>query len=59
MESESRELKNGLQEIDPADKESVEMISQMHLELLHWGPMARLGRLFLQKFCYTKLIEDG
>jgi hypothetical protein len=59
MSIESGTNKNGLFKIDPADTQSVEIISRMHLELLHWGPMARLGNLFLQKFCYVKLIEDG
>jgi ribosomal protein S18 acetylase RimI-like enzyme len=48
----------GLREIHPENKTDVKLISRMHLELLHWGPMAQLGRIFLEKFCYTVLMQD-
>ena len=34
-------------------------ITSLHLALLDWGPMARLGELFLRRFCYTALLRDG
>lgn len=52
-------VKHVLREIDPNNKTDVEAITKLHLELLHWGPMARMGRLFLQRFCYSILIKDN
>jgi len=52
-------IKHALREIDPNNKEDVAAITQLHLELLHWGPMARMGRLFLQRFCYSILIKEN
>jgi ribosomal protein S18 acetylase RimI-like enzyme len=48
-----------IRDIDPANREDVETITRLHLELLNWGPMARLGKLFLKKFCYTVLLKDN
>jgi len=48
-----------IREIDPSIKQDVKNITRMHLDLLHFGPMARLGELFLRRFCYTILIQDG
>jgi ribosomal protein S18 acetylase RimI-like enzyme len=49
----------GLREIHQGNQRDVSLISKMHLELLNWGPMAQLGRIFLERFCYTVLIQDG
>lgn len=48
-----------IREIDPANQSHVKSIAKLHLELLHFGPMARLGELFLRCFCYEILIRDG
>jgi ribosomal protein S18 acetylase RimI-like enzyme len=48
-----------LREIDPGDRRDVTTISRLHLALLDWGPMARLGELFLRRFCYTILVREG
>lgn len=48
-----------LREIDPANQQDIAAITRLHLQLLAHGPMARLGELFLQRFCYTMLIRDG
>jgi ribosomal protein S18 acetylase RimI-like enzyme len=45
-------------EIDPAHLADVKTITQMHISLLSWGPLSNLGRIFLQRFCYTVLIGD-
>jgi ribosomal protein S18 acetylase RimI-like enzyme len=45
--------------IDPRDDRDIRAITDLHLQLLPWGPMAGLGRLFLRRFCYTLLIRDG
>jgi ribosomal protein S18 acetylase RimI-like enzyme len=51
--------KNGVIEINPFNLDQVETISDMHLHLLSWGPLARLGKMFLVKVCYTILIKDN
>jgi ribosomal protein S18 acetylase RimI-like enzyme len=48
-----------LREIDPDDRRDVATISRLHLTLLGHGPMARLGELFLRRFCYTFLVREG
>jgi ribosomal protein S18 acetylase RimI-like enzyme len=52
-------VEHRLREIDPADHHAVATITRLHLALLEWGPMARLGELFLRRFCYTALLRDG
>jgi ribosomal protein S18 acetylase RimI-like enzyme len=49
----------GLREIDAGDRPDVGAITALHLRLLGHGPMARLGELFLRRFCYTVLLRDG
>ena len=51
-------MRGRLREIDPA-KQDAATITGLHLELLGHGPMARLGELFLQRFCYGVLLRDG
>jgi ribosomal protein S18 acetylase RimI-like enzyme len=48
-----------LREVDPADPQDVAAVARLHLVLLGHGPMARLGELFLRRFCYTVLVRDG
>lgn len=48
-----------LRESDAANRQDVRAITQLHLKLLGHGPMARLGELFLRRFCYHTLIRDG
>ena len=52
-------VRHRFREIDPARRQDVATISRLHLALLDWGPMARLGELFLRRFCYTALVRDG
>jgi ribosomal protein S18 acetylase RimI-like enzyme len=47
-----------IREIDPADRRDVAAITGLHLRLLGHGPMARLGELFLRRFCYGALLRD-
>lgn len=49
----------GMRVIGPEDGRSIRAVTDLHLQLLPWGPMAGLGRLFLRRFCYTLLIRDG
>lgn len=55
----SEELHHELREVDPDDKKTVSKVVSLHLELLDWGPIAGLGRLFLERFCYSVLVRDG
>lgn len=48
-----------LRDIDPGDAHAVAAVTRLHLDLLGHGPMARLGELFLRRFCYTTLLRDG
>lgn len=48
-----------IREIDPAHRQDVAAITGLHLRLLGHGPMARLGELFLRRFCYAVLLRDG
>ena len=47
-----------IREIDPANRGDVAAISGLHLRLLGHGPMARLGEMFLRRFCYGVLLRD-
>jgi ribosomal protein S18 acetylase RimI-like enzyme len=47
-----------LQPIDPKNREDVETIARLHNDLLDWGPISNLGRLFLKRFVYSQLISD-
>jgi SAM-dependent methyltransferase len=47
-----------IEEVDPADAAAVAEAARLHLELLAHGPMARLGELFLRRFCYTVLLQE-
>jgi len=46
-------------DVDPSNHHDVEVVARLHLQLLDWGPMAQLGGCFLERFCYTTLIQDG
>ncbi len=52
-------MRSGLREIDVANRHDVIAITGLHLGLLGHGPMARLGELFLRRFCYGVLLRDG
>ena len=52
-------MRSRLREIDAANRHDVAAITGLHLELLGHGPMARLGELFLRRFCYGVLLRDG
>jgi len=45
-------------EVEPTNRQDVAAITRLHLQLLGHGPMARLGELFLRRFCYTTLVRD-
>ena len=50
---------NSLYDIDFTNKADIEAIVDLHLSLLNWGPLARMGRLFLREICYDLMIKDN
>jgi len=48
-----------IRRVDFDDEESMQIIAEMHMELLHFGPMAALGERFIREICYQKLVQDG
>jgi len=48
-----------IRDIDPNSKKDLSTVTQLHLELLPFGPMAQLGELFLRRFCYTVLLRES
>lgn len=48
-----------LRALRPDDPRDAAAITRLHLALLGHGPMARLGELFLRRFCYGALVRDG
>lgn len=46
-------------EVTPGDARATAECARLHRDLLGHGPMARLGVLFLQRFCYGVLLRDG
>jgi SAM-dependent methyltransferase/ribosomal protein S18 acetylase RimI-like enzyme len=47
-----------LREIDPRDRQGLEQIAGLHMELLDYGPMAGLGKRFVREICYQALMQD-
>jgi len=59
MSSENAPFYCSLRALDPDDKKDVVAVANLHRELLDWGEMAGLGKLFLERFCYRTLVKDG
>jgi cyclopropane fatty-acyl-phospholipid synthase-like methyltransferase/ribosomal protein S18 acetylase RimI-like enzyme len=51
-------VKFTLREIDPGDKQGLEQIATLHMELLDYGPMAGLGKRFVREICYRAHMQD-
>jgi len=49
----------GLREVDPRNRPDVATVVKLHMRLLHFGPFAQFGELFLRRFCYTMLLANG
>jgi hypothetical protein len=47
-----------LREIAPGDRAGLDAVADLHMELLHYGPMAALGRQFVRDICYAALMRD-
>jgi ribosomal protein S18 acetylase RimI-like enzyme len=48
-----------LLEVAPTDAASLDAVSDLHMELLGFGPMAGLGWRFVRDVCYATHVEDG
>lgn len=48
-----------LVEVAPTDAASLDAVSDLHMELLGFGPMAGLGWRFVRDVCYVSHVEDG
>jgi ribosomal protein S18 acetylase RimI-like enzyme len=42
-----------------ADKEAMNTVADLHIELLGFGPMAALGQRFIREACYVNNMVDG
>ena len=51
-------VKFTLREIDPGDRQGLEQIATLHMELLDYGPMAGLGKRFVREICYQAHMQD-
>ena len=45
--------------VDPRSSRDLDTIADLHMELLHFGPMAQLGREFVREVCYRLPLEFG
>ena len=50
---------HGLRAVRYCDKQSLATIGRLHMELLHFGPMAHLGELFIREICYGIHLREG
>ena len=49
----------GLRRVEPGSDQDAKILKQMHLQLLSWGPISKLGGLLLERFIYSRLVRDG
>jgi hypothetical protein len=49
---------DGLVELDPRNREHVQAAATLHETLLGHSPIPGLGRLFMTRFFYSRLVED-
>jgi ribosomal protein S18 acetylase RimI-like enzyme len=48
-----------IREISPEDREALANVGPLHVQLLPFGPMARLGEAFVREVCYRVPMADG
>jgi len=49
----------GMREIAPDDRAGLDIIAELHMELLGYGPMAGLGGPFVREVCYRAHMDEG
>ena len=52
-------VRKGLVGGDPVNATHVEAIARLHARLLGHSPIPQLGPLFMRRFYYSRLVEDG
>ena len=52
-------MRDGLERLDPKNPTSVADAARLHAELLPTSPVVRLGPVFMRRFYYRKLVDDG
>jgi len=52
-------MSNRIEPLTPGEKEAIRDAVRLHHELLPQSPVSQLGRLFMERFYYGKLVEDG
>lgn len=45
--------------VQPDDLAALQDVADLHVDLLHFGPMAALGPTFIREICYRKEMEEG
>ena len=53
------ERRPAIREISPADRKGLKTVSRLHVQLLPFGPMAKLGEMFVREVCYRIPMADG
>ena len=48
-----------LTEILPSDTKGLDVVADLHMELLGFGPMAGLGQRFVREVCYRAHMDEG
>lgn len=48
-----------IRQISPTDRESLARVGRLHVQLLPFGPMAKLGETFVREVCYRVPMADG
>lgn len=48
-----------LEEVTASDQAAMDCLAGLHMDLLHFGPMAQLGRGFIREICYRIHLEEG
>ena len=48
-----------LAEILPSDTQGLDVVADLHMELLGFGPMAGLGQRFVREVCYRAHMDEG
>ena len=49
----------GIIALDPKDEDHVQITAHLHSTLLPGSPIALLGPVFMRKFYYSRLVQDG
>ncbi len=48
-----------IRDIAPGERDGEAAVTRLHMELLHFGPMAALGDRFIEELCYAVPLKEG